>query len=134
MPGTRLTIFLSGMIAADPHQGGASWAVLQYVLGLRRLGHLVYFVEPIKETALHLPDTLLPRSANAVYFQQVMEEFGLQETSALLLTDTQQTVGLSYEDLRQVARRADLLINISGLLTDEELIGRIPLRVYLDLD
>ena len=36
------------MIAADPYQGGATWAVLQYLLGLRRLGHRVCFVEPMK--------------------------------------------------------------------------------------
>jgi hypothetical protein len=43
----KRTILFSGMIAADPNQGGAAWAVLQYVLGLKRLGHDVYFVEPI---------------------------------------------------------------------------------------
>jgi hypothetical protein len=34
------------MVAANPHQGGATWAVLQYVLGLRRLGHDVSLVDP----------------------------------------------------------------------------------------
>jgi hypothetical protein len=29
-----MRILVSGMLAGDPHQGGASWAVLQYVLGL----------------------------------------------------------------------------------------------------
>ena len=48
MPHRKLTILFSGMLAGDPGQGGASWAVLQYVLGLRRLGHDVYFVEPVK--------------------------------------------------------------------------------------
>ena len=52
MAGGRLTILVSGMIAGDPHQGGATWAVLQYLLGFRRLGHEVYFVEPLVETAL----------------------------------------------------------------------------------
>ena len=33
------------MVAAAPHQGGATWAVLQYLLGFKRLGHDVYFVE-----------------------------------------------------------------------------------------
>ena len=32
------TVIVSGMIAATPWQGGAAWAVLQYLLGLRRLG------------------------------------------------------------------------------------------------
>ncbi len=40
-----LRILVSGMVAGDPHQGGATWAVLQYVLGFRRLGHDVVLVE-----------------------------------------------------------------------------------------
>ena len=43
----RRTILLAGMVAADPYQGGATWAVLQYLLGFQRLGHDVYLVEPI---------------------------------------------------------------------------------------
>jgi hypothetical protein len=48
----KLTILLSGMIAGVPHQGGATWAVLQYLLGFKRLGHNVHFVEPVEEAAL----------------------------------------------------------------------------------
>src|SRR5262245_21247361 len=121
------------MIAADPHQGGATWAVLQYLLGLRRLGHEVYFIEPVPETSLRPAGTPLGLSINAVYFRQVSADFGLTQ-GALLLAGTRQTVGLSYDELRRAAGRADLLINISGMLTDEELSGRIPVRVYLDLD
>jgi len=40
--GTRKpTVMVSGMIAGDPAQGGAAWSVLQYCLGLRRLGQTV---------------------------------------------------------------------------------------------
>ncbi len=134
MTPSRLTILLSGMIAADPYQGGATWAVLQYLLGFQRLGHAVYFVEPVAEAALQPAGTPLAHSANAAYFRQVMADFGLEQTSALLLAGTQQTVGLSYPQLREAAGRADVLINISGMLTDEALIDRIPVRVYLDLD
>jgi hypothetical protein len=41
----RLRIAVAGMVAADARQGGAIWAVMQYVLGLRRLGHDVILVE-----------------------------------------------------------------------------------------
>jgi hypothetical protein len=41
-----MRILVAGMLAADPHQGGATWAVLQYVLGFRRLGHEVSVVDP----------------------------------------------------------------------------------------
>src|SRR2546423_1098997 len=48
MPNAKLTILLSGMMAADPHQGGATWSVLQYLLGFRRPGHEVGFIEPLR--------------------------------------------------------------------------------------
>jgi hypothetical protein len=122
------------MIAAIPDQGGATWAVLQYLLGFRRLGYRVVFVESIPETSMS-PEGVPPdRTRNAAYFRRVMEDFGFDSDSALLIAGTRRTVGLSYEGLRRVARSADLLINISGMLTDEELTVDIPCRVYLDLD
>lgn len=120
----RRTILVSGMIAGDPGQGGATWAVLQYVLGLRRLGHDVCLVEPVKAIA----------PASAAYFRQVVTEFGLEHSAALLTAGTQETVGLNYADLAAVASRADVLINISGMLTDPELMQPPALRLYLDLD
>src|SRR5712692_7420779 len=130
----KLTILLSGMIAATPWQGGATWAVLQYLLGFKRLGHDVYFVESIDEAALRPAGVRLSCSTNAEYFRQVMAEFGLENSTALLLAATHETVGLPYDRLRQIGNRADLFLNISGMLNDDRLTGRIPLRVYLDLD
>jgi hypothetical protein len=131
---TKLTIVVSGMISAVPLQGGAAWAVLQYLLGFKRLGHDVYFVEPIGRAELVPPHVALAESANARYFRDVMAEFEFEQASALLQVDTRETVGLDYEQLRQISRRADLLVNISGLLSDEALLEAIPVRVYLDLD
>ena len=130
----KQTILFSGMIAADPHQGGATWAVLQYLLGLQRLGHEVCFIEPIQEAALQPKSTDLAASKNAKYFREVVSAFGLEKNSTLLLAGTQRTVGLPYEDLLQIARRADVLINVSGMLVDAALIEQIPRRIYLDLD
>ena len=122
------------MIAAVPHQGGWTWAVLQYLLGFKRLGHDIYFVEPVQEAALQPTGVPLERTVNAAYFRQVMADFGLEQSAALLVAGTQQTVGLPYAGLRDVARRADVLVNVSGVLADEALTGSVPLRVYLDLD
>lgn len=129
-----LRILMSGMVAAVPQQGGATWAVLQYLLGMRRLGHEVCLVEPVARSALRPPGRPLEASANAAYFRNVAAEFTLEPTSALLLEGTTQTVGLSYARLLEFARRADVLLNIAGMLQDDELTGRIPLRIYLDLD
>jgi len=127
-------VVLAGMIASDPCQGGATWAVLQYLLGLRRLGCEVIFVEPIKAAALEPANAPLPRSRNAAYFQQVVTQFGLDDKATLLLEGTRSTVGLSYEQLRAALRRADVLLNISGMLEDDELLAAIPVRTFLDLD
>ncbi len=122
------------MIAADPWQGGATWAVLQYVLGLRRLGHEVFFIEPIQAQALGPASAALAEPDSARYFQSVGDEFGLRDHAALLLAGSRDTFGLSYDELKRIAARTDLLLNISGLLTDENLFSKIPVRVYLDLD
>ena len=122
------------MIAADPAQGGATWAVLQYVLGLERLGHEVFFIEPILAGSIRPAGSTLAASENARYFRKVMAEFGLERRSALLLTGTRESVGLSHGQLRDASRLAALLLNISGLLTDEALVAEVPIRVYLDLD
>jgi len=120
----RLRILISGMIAGDPQQGGATWAVLQYVLGLRALGHDVKLVEPVER--------IEPRSE--AYFREVVERFGLGDDAALLVSGTTETAGVGYERLARAAEGADLLLNVSGMLRDERLVAGPRLRAYLDLD
>jgi hypothetical protein len=119
----RLRVIVAGMVAGDPYHGGASWALLQYVLGLQRLGHDVVLVEPVPELG---DDT-------AAYFGHVVGEFGLEGRAALLGAGGV-TVGLPYTALRTAAESADLLVNVSGLLRDPALTEPISTRVYLDLD
>jgi len=115
-------VLLSGMVAGEPGQGGAAWAVLQYALGLRRLGHEVVLVEPVERIE---PD-------NLAYLEAVAGRFGLDEV-ALLAADGE-CGPTSRERLVEVARDADLLLNVSGMLTAPELLEPIPVRAYLDLD
>jgi hypothetical protein len=126
----RLKILLSGMVAGDPHQGGASWAVLQYVAGLAEYGHEVVLVEPLGG----LPgggDSPLARPEVVDYFRSLPL---LEGRAALLVQGTENTVGLSYGELVRFADEADLLLNISGMLRDERLLAPIPVRAFLDLD
>jgi hypothetical protein len=117
-------IIFSGMVAGDPEQGGASWAVLQYVLGLRGLGHDVYLVEPV--------DRLEPRSVR--YFDELVRDFALDGHAALLVQGSTESRGVHYRELVHLARGTDVVFNVSGMLRDEELVGPAPLRVFLDLD
>ena len=113
------------MVAGDPHQGGASWAVLQYVAGLRSLGHEVLLVEPVERRRLD------PAGAVAGYFERLPL---LDGGAALLGQGTKETLGVPYAQLSEFAAEADLLLNISGMLRDERLLEQIPVRAFLDLD
>ena len=130
----KLKILLSGMVAGIPGQGGACWAVLQYLLGLQQLGHEVHLLEPMSSKAIQPVGTSFVNSSNATYFRQVAGAFDLKRTATLLNTDTKESIGMSYAELRQFAENCDVLINISGLLRDQALTTVIPMRVFLDLD
>jgi hypothetical protein len=124
----RLKVLLSGMVAGEPHQGGASWAVLQYVAGLAELGHEVVHVEPLAPRRDDLPAA----DPEIVAYHGSLPL--LEGRSALLVQGTRRTVGLSYAELERFASAADVLLNISGMLRDEALLERVPVRAFLDLD
>jgi hypothetical protein len=130
----RLTIVVGGMIAAVPRQGGATWAVLQYLLGFARLGHEVYFVEAVDDKDLEPEGSALGQSANARYCRDVMREYELDRSWALVHRGTGDTAGLSYDSVTRIAGETSVLIDISGTLADVEVFSSVPVRVYLDLD
>jgi hypothetical protein len=120
-------VIVSGMIAATPWQGGATWAVLQYLLGLRRLGWDVHFVEPVDEPGGPDADTLR-------YVDDALSQFGLGDRWALVPPAGGDPIGMSRAELRDVARRSDLLLSVSGMLLDPDVLDAVSVRAYLDLD
>jgi hypothetical protein len=117
-------IVVSGMFGGGPGHGGATWAALQYALGLRKLGHDVLVLEQLKE---HNP-------ASIAYFQSVMQEFGFDDCSAMVAEGGRESVGLSYRRVSELTRKADVLLDLSGMMSGSELTQHIPVRVYIDLD
>lgn len=115
-----LRILISGMACGHPWQGGATWAVMQYILGLRSLGHDVWLVEPVG------------KRLDTRYAGAVMRSFELEERAAFLVDGSNRSVGVPYDRLRSVG--FDVHLNVSGMLTESELVERVPVRVYLDLD
>jgi hypothetical protein len=127
---------VSGRFAGTPGQGGATWAILQYALGLRALGWEVFLIEPLDEPFVdrRAGSGFEPPPAVAAYFDRVCRRFDLVETAALLDANGRSAWGVPYERLAGVAGRAALLVNLSGVLRDRELTEPIPNRVYVDLD
>jgi hypothetical protein len=120
-----LKILLSGMLAGVPGQGGATWAALQYLEGLRELGHEVLLVEEVPS------GTLADGGAVPRYFRSLPLRRG---GAALLERRSERTLGLSLAELERFAGQADLLLNLSGTLRNQRLLQPIEVRAFLDLD
>lgn len=131
------TVVVSGALANRAGNGGGAWVRLNWVLGLKRLGLDVYFVEEIgRQTCVDETGTVtsFEDSVNRAYFQEIGEQFGLGQSSALIYENGEQVQGLGYTDLLDLAASADLLVNISGHLTIEPLLKRFRRKAYIDLD
>jgi hypothetical protein len=121
----RPKVIVSGALAHKHGQGGEAWVRLSWVLGFRRLGYEVLFLEQM-DRAPH-PEAL-------GYFETVIAQFGLSDSAALINNDGTVFAGVPLRRIAEVAREAEALINISGHLTFEPIMERVQPRVYLDID
>lgn len=128
---------VSGALANKPRNGGEAWVRLSWVLGLQRLGLDTYFVEQIAAGDCVGEDggpADFATSVNRSYFESVIREFGLEGRAGLLWDGGREAAGVGLEEIAEVAAGADLLVNISGHLTVEEVLAGPRARVYVDLD
>jgi hypothetical protein len=133
----RETIIVAGSLAQRPHIGGHTWVFLQYLLGFRRLGWDVLFVdrlEPEMCVDVDGEQTGLRSSVNLSYLTEVMERFGLGERWSLLYDGGSEVVGRNRAEVVEIARSSVLLLNVMGFLEDEEILAAAPLRAFLDID
>jgi len=133
---TRVAI--AGAIAHHPFGGaGNTWAFLQYVLGLRRLGCEVLYVEHLAPGSCWDADwkpTAFACSANAAYFAGIAERHGLSDSMALLEQEGDAHVGPSRREVAEWVDGADLFVNMSGRFHLRDILRAARRRLYLDLD
>jgi len=123
-------------------QGGGHWAwFLQYPLGLRAMGHDVFWMELMASSGDEERDQRLSRD----FFQRLVAH-GLDRECAVLLykgnadgnIDVQpleqcEVFGRSRTDLTEIIRSADLLLNFCCLVRPP-LLSMFKRRVLLDFD
>jgi hypothetical protein len=130
-----MRILFAGIIARYPF-GGVTWCSLMYLLGLRALGHDVFYIEdtgecvydPVQNTRATDP------SYGTSYIHDALEPFGLGESWSFVNYDGSYH-GRSAEDVRRYCGGADLFLNLSGgswFWRDEYL--RIPRSAFIDSD
>jgi hypothetical protein len=131
------SIVIAGSLAQKPGRGGHTWVFLQYLLGFRKIGWDVLFVDRLEadmcidESGRRVP---LAESWNVRYLTEVMRRFGLDRNFTLLCDGGSYTIGMSRAALLERVRGSAALINVMGFLNDEEILAAAPKRVFLDID
>lgn len=138
---SSLRIVVTGLIAQHPFLGGISWHYLQYVLGLSRLGHEVYYFEDSGQWPYNFDggasgDDWISYdcSENVTYLNSLMRRFGLENRWAYRFPIRDQWYGLSTNKRRQIVTTADILLNVSGSLEFPDKYRHRGKLIYVDTD
>jgi hypothetical protein len=127
-------IVVLGIMGCMPVAGtGVAWNTIQHLVGLRRLGYDVYYVEatgvwPFNATT---DDCTFP----VAYISSLLSRFGFQDRWAYVAAHSDgRCYGLSARQVEDLYVRADAIINLFGgtVLREEHL--RCPIRIYLETD
>ena len=130
-----MRVVVAGIMGRYPF-GGVAWCSLMYLLGLRTLGHEVYYVEDTGE-CVYDPDrnaiTEDPGYAVA-HVRAALHRYGLGDRWSFVNYDGTYYGG-DRSAVGEYCASADLFLNVSGgswFWRDEYL--RIPRRVFVDSD
>jgi len=135
-PSQKLRIIVGGLVGQFP-LGGVAWDYFHYVLGLDQLGHDVFYHE---DTWVWPFDPRLRYATDdPSYTVKFFEEFFA--AYAPHLTDKWHYVlfhekhfGMSGESFAEVARTADVFLNVSGACFIPEELGSKCVKVFMDTD
>jgi hypothetical protein len=131
-----LRLVVLGMMGRAPF-GGQTWLYLNWLRGLSRLGHEVYYVEddsvwPYDPVAETLTDDCRYAVAHVA---RCMDAIGLPDSWSFRLADRDDACwGIAADKLRELYRDCDALLNIVGATDLREDQLRAPLRVYVETD
>ena len=117
--------------------GGVAWDYLQYVVGLQRLGHDVYYHEDTWCWPYHPRDkTMTEDPEYSVGFLKRFFEAYAPELAAHwhYLHLHESSYGMSRSAFDEVARTADLFVNVSGASFFPEALSPHCLKLFIDSD
>jgi hypothetical protein len=112
------TVVVAGALANKHRLGGSQWVRMSWAESLKRLGFDVVFVEELHD------------GGDAATFHSALRTMGVR--GALL--DGDEVSGMTWPELHDRLDAAALLVNISGHLRRAELLRRVRLRAFVDLD
>ena len=135
MSDSRLRIVVSGLIGQYPI-GGNAWAYFQWVLGLARLGHDVYYIEDTGQWPYNPLEGGVSRGCdyNVEYIDAIMSRHEMGDRWAYRFPWESQWFGLEERARSEILASADLLINVSGTLERPGEYRTVRRLAYVDTD
>ena len=134
-PGLRVLVL--GYLVRGP-LGGIAWHYLQYVAGLSRLGHDVFFVEdsvdypscydPVRNVTDADPTYGLAFAARS------FECLGLEQRWAYYDAHQDRWFGPAGQSAHALCETADVVLNVSGVNPIRRWTANVPTRVLVDTD
>jgi hypothetical protein len=114
---------------------GVTYQFLHYLLGLRRLGYDVYYLEDMQAEVYdpHAGTFTADASANITVVQAALQRYGFEGRWAYHQPDGE-WAGMQRQKVHALLQRADGLLNVTGAnqLRDEHL--QVPRRLYVESD
>jgi hypothetical protein len=133
---SKLRIIVAGMAGIFP-VGGMAWHYLQYVLGLARLGHDVYYYEDTWTWPYHpLEKRNTPQGDySARFLERFFQRYAPELSDRWCYLHLHKTpYGMTVHKIEEIARTADLFINVSGACLIPDRLSPHCVKVFLDTD
>jgi hypothetical protein len=129
---TVLVLHLAGQIPL----AGIAWQALHYVLGLRRLGYDVWYIEDSGANPYDPRQQSIVEdcSYNVGFVKAMMERFDLGDRWAYWDAAKDEVHGISKERLLALYGEAAALFNLCGATRLREEHLKCPIRVFVDTD
>ena len=128
------TVVVLGIMVFYP-LAGVTYQFLHYLLGLRKLGYDVYYLEDTLADVYDptLGDYTSDASRNIAANVRVLERFGFGDRWAYHMPSGE-WAGMSGSQVQDLCRRADACLNVTGAHELREDHLRIPRRLYVESD
>ena len=134
----KLNLVVVGTMGSNPYAGMA-WMHIQMVVGLKRLGHNVFYFETTSTWPYHpgLQTRVNNTEYTIPYLKKIFSEFGIEDDKwayRCSWSKGKEWIGMSKEKAEDLLLHADAIFNVSGATQFEEDLLKVGRLIYYGTD